>query len=133
MTRQPPPDIGHFIRDWRQFRGMTMKELAEGAGVTVSLVSQLERGKASFVQLTLQRIAQALDVEPFMLLAAPPAEFGITLFMDRLESLGLDLDIEVAKRLLAFFEARGPVTAGFLLAKAVEDAKIKPRDPAARR
>lgn len=120
MSRPQGP-VRHFIREWRLHRGMSLDRLGELAGVTGSLLSQLERGKAGYVQTTLARIAKALRVEPWMLVAAPPGDLGLTVFRDKLQRLSLDLDEEAAKQLLAFFE-RYPQTAGYLLAVAAQES-----------
>lgn len=67
-------DVEHFIREWRMYRGLTVDGLAEQAGCSGSLVSQLERGKAQFTQPTLRLLADALNVRPWQLLAAAPGD-----------------------------------------------------------
>ena len=47
----------------REKRGMTMKSLAEQAGVTESLISQIERDKVSPAVDTLLSIVQALNID----------------------------------------------------------------------
>lgn len=39
--------IGVRLKEIRKERKMTLKELAEGAGVSISFLSQVERGKSS--------------------------------------------------------------------------------------
>ncbi len=55
-------ELGRKIRSIRQQSGMTLQRLAHAAGVSQSLVSQVERGLASPSITTLRRIAAALDV-----------------------------------------------------------------------
>ena len=55
-------DLGGEIRRLRRARGLTLAELAGGAGVSESLVSQIERGKSSPSITTLRRIAGALEI-----------------------------------------------------------------------
>ncbi|WP_290652582.1 XRE family transcriptional regulator, partial [Aquisalimonas sp.] len=55
-------DIGTRIRSIRQQRGLKVKQLAEAAGITSSLLSQVERGLSNPSINTLRAIAQALDV-----------------------------------------------------------------------
>jgi transcriptional regulator with XRE-family HTH domain len=52
--------IGHSLRDARRRRGLTLKAVAEEAGVTESFLSQVERDIASPSIATLRRIAVAL-------------------------------------------------------------------------
>jgi DNA-binding XRE family transcriptional regulator len=50
------------IKVWRTFRGMTRRELAEQAGISVPYLSQLETNKRSGSLEILAAIARALDV-----------------------------------------------------------------------
>ncbi|HEX2195222.1 MAG TPA: cupin domain-containing protein [Candidatus Limnocylindria bacterium] len=52
--------IGHSLRRARQRRGMTLRAVADRAGVTESFLSQVERDIASPSIATLRRIAMAL-------------------------------------------------------------------------
>jgi transcriptional regulator with XRE-family HTH domain len=69
MTKQPSrsktqqgrdPAIGTRLREVRRQRGITLKQVADAAGVTESFVSQVERGAANPSVATLRRIAEAL-------------------------------------------------------------------------
>src|SRR2546426_10444827 len=55
-------ELGQAIRALRVERGLTLKAVARIAGVSQSLISQVERGLASPSINTLRRIAGALDV-----------------------------------------------------------------------
>jgi transcriptional regulator with XRE-family HTH domain len=55
--------LGDRLRAIRLARRLTLREVADGAGVSESFVSQLERGRSSASVATLQRIAAALGVE----------------------------------------------------------------------
>jgi transcriptional regulator with XRE-family HTH domain len=54
--------LGPRIRALRQARNITLRELAERAGVTESFLSQVEREVASPSIASVQRIARALDL-----------------------------------------------------------------------
>lgn len=43
--KQPGSDIGQFVRERRKLRGWSQQELADYAGVSRTLVSDLEIGK----------------------------------------------------------------------------------------
>lgn len=51
------------IRVWREYRGMSVKELAEKTGLTPSYLSQVETGKRAGTVDTLKKIADALRVK----------------------------------------------------------------------
>lgn len=57
-----PLRIGTEIRHLRQARRMTLVQLAEGAGISIGLLSQLERGRSQLAVATLMKISRALGV-----------------------------------------------------------------------
>lgn len=59
---QPQPALGAAIRELRQKRGKTLKELAPEAGVTWGTLGVIERGEANPTWGTVQAIADALGV-----------------------------------------------------------------------
>ena len=60
-------DLGKTIKDIRLEKGLSIKNLAEGVGVSSSLLSQIERGLANPSLNTLRPIATELDVPMFSL------------------------------------------------------------------
>jgi transcriptional regulator with XRE-family HTH domain len=64
--------LGQAIRTARQKLGWTLRELSVKAGVSVSLLSQVERGGSDPSLETLRDLADALGTSPFSLLAGPP-------------------------------------------------------------
>ena len=87
--------VVHYIREWRNHRGLTVDGLGELAGISGSMVSQLERGRTTYTQTTLQKIAEALNVQPWKLLAAGPDEderLWTVVLQSSLPEIGLDLD-----------------------------------------
>lgn len=85
--------LAHRLRLLRQYRGLSQLRLAELAGVSRNLVSNLERNENAKhaptdpVLSTIYRLAQALDVPPAALLPAAhrkvgavcePGELGVT-------------------------------------------------------
>lgn len=62
------------LKKYRRIAGLTQGELAKKAGVDVTLISRLERGRrqtASFESIV--RLARALNLEPEELI---PVDFG---------------------------------------------------------
>ena len=55
-------DIGGQIRELRKRRGWTLKQLAERSGLSVSFLSQVERGLSSPSISSLSAVAEALEV-----------------------------------------------------------------------
>ncbi len=56
------PDIGEFIREQRQLAEMSMRRLADLAGVSNPYLSQVERGLRKPSAQILQQLAKALQV-----------------------------------------------------------------------
>jgi transcriptional regulator with XRE-family HTH domain len=61
--------LGQRIRSLRQRQKLTLSDVASAADVSVSLLSQVERGKTDPSLDTLRDIADALGTTPFQLLA----------------------------------------------------------------
>jgi transcriptional regulator with XRE-family HTH domain len=65
----------HFIREWREHRGMTQEELADLIGTTKTSVSRIENLKQSYTQEVLEACADALGVhQGDLLMRRPPSE-----------------------------------------------------------
>ncbi|MCY1604479.1 helix-turn-helix domain-containing protein [Staphylococcus pettenkoferi] len=56
-------EIGYMIRQFRQLRQMTLKQLSIQTGLSTSFLSQVERGTSSIAITSLSNIANALDVD----------------------------------------------------------------------
>jgi transcriptional regulator with XRE-family HTH domain len=65
--------LGPRIRSYRQMRKMTLRQVAEEAEVSVSFLSQLERGASGASIPTLHLIAEALGLTLADLFSAEPA------------------------------------------------------------
>jgi transcriptional regulator with XRE-family HTH domain len=69
--REPPRDIGTFIRDLRRNARISLRQLAEQAGVSNPYLSQIERGLRKPSAEVLSQLASALRVStPLMYLRA---------------------------------------------------------------
>lgn len=63
-----PGSADSRILEYRQRRGMSIRKLADAAGLSPSLVSQIERGKSEPSISSLRKLAEALSVSIFYLL-----------------------------------------------------------------
>jgi transcriptional regulator with XRE-family HTH domain len=61
-ARPDYPAIGEHLRARRHERGLSLRELAERLGVSPSLISQIERGRANPSVSTLYQLVAELDV-----------------------------------------------------------------------
>jgi transcriptional regulator with XRE-family HTH domain len=62
QTPYPQPALGKAIRELRQKRGASLKSLAPEAGITLNMLSLIERGEANPTWETVKGIAAALGV-----------------------------------------------------------------------
>ncbi len=70
-----PPQVGEALGALRAKRQLTLDELSRRAGVSKSMLSQIERGQANPTVAVVWRLAQALGVElPELLSGARSAE-----------------------------------------------------------
>jgi DNA-binding Xre family transcriptional regulator len=63
-----------YVAEWRKFRGLTQEQLAERVGMSVSNISQLERGLQGYSQEGLESLADALNCDPGHLLMVDPSK-----------------------------------------------------------
>jgi len=56
-------DIGLKIKELRLMKGLTLKQLSEKTSLSVSFLSQIERGTTSLAIQSLRKISDALDVD----------------------------------------------------------------------
>jgi transcriptional regulator with XRE-family HTH domain len=63
-----------FLKQWRDFRGLTQDQLAERAEMSIGNISLLERGLQNYSQPGLERLADALGCEPAHLLIVDPTK-----------------------------------------------------------
>lgn len=75
-TPPTPPEVGATLQKLRLARGLTLEDLSRAAGVSKSMLSQIEREKANPTIAVAWRLANALGVTIGELLAseARPAE-----------------------------------------------------------
>jgi transcriptional regulator with XRE-family HTH domain len=73
MSIRRPMEIGNRVRELRQERDWSQPELARRAGLTKASISLLELGKRVPGADTVEKLAQALDVEVGELFAREPA------------------------------------------------------------
>lgn len=59
-TSQAQPGLGKAVRELRKKRGATQATLANGAGITLNMLSLIERGEGNPTWATVRGIAAAL-------------------------------------------------------------------------
>lgn len=63
QTPQPQIALGRAIRELRQKQGATLETVAADAGITLNMLSLIERGEGNPTWATLRGIATALGVK----------------------------------------------------------------------
>lgn len=87
-----------YIREWRQFRTLTLEQLADRLEMTASHLSMLERGQRAYTQETLEGIAQALQTDPASLLMRNPMDGdAIWSIWDRAKAGERQMIVDIAK------------------------------------
>lgn len=56
--------LGTTLKMLRKKRKLTLKQLSEETGLSISFLSQVERGKSNMTLETLRKVADVLDVNP---------------------------------------------------------------------
>lgn len=62
MDEQTAPRVGERIRELREGRGYSLRELAELSGLSINAISRIERGENSPTVASLHQLANALAV-----------------------------------------------------------------------
>jgi transcriptional regulator with XRE-family HTH domain/quercetin dioxygenase-like cupin family protein len=113
-----PSELGRRIAALRRARGMNMVGLSRAAGVSPSMISQIERGRALPSVSTLYAIAEALAVTVHDLFAAergerlPAAERSGPPAAGALEGAALESVVEQLRRGGTSFDWAGPGSNG---------------------
>ena len=74
VNRTSPSELGQRLKKVRSSMGLTRQELAGKAGISLSLVAQIEEGRSGASLETIERIAIALDVNPCSLILDPESD-----------------------------------------------------------
>lgn len=104
MGARPKPVFSKtYIREWREFRGLTLERLADRVGekiggFTHASLSRIERGLQPYSQPVLEAIGEALSTEPASLLMRNPQDpEGIWTVWDRAKVGERRMIVDIAK------------------------------------
>jgi len=109
MPPQQPSDFGGLVRQLRDARGWTQEKLAREADLTVTSVSNVERGATKPSAETVEKIAAAFGLRPSELdprrLARLVAEHAISFTQRRaITRLLLDIGEREVEAVIAFLD-----------------------------
>lgn len=105
MTKRPvqPKRVRRriFLKEWREYRQLTQEALADRVDMSVSNISQLERGLQGYSDEGLQALAEALQTEPGHILTVDPSDDdAIWSLWERAEPSQRQVIMDVAKGLV---------------------------------
>ncbi|HEV7816091.1 MAG TPA: XRE family transcriptional regulator [Janthinobacterium sp.] len=86
VSTNSPPEVGATLQRLRLARGLTLEDLSRIAGVSKSMLSQIEREKANPTIAITWRLANALGVAIGELLASPGKEVETIRVLDAHET-----------------------------------------------
>lgn len=89
-----------FLKEWRNYRGLTQEQLAERVGWSVSNVSQLEQGRQGYSQEGLELLAGALNCDPGQILNVDPTSGDIWSLWETAKPAERNLIINLAKQVV---------------------------------
>jgi transcriptional regulator with XRE-family HTH domain len=114
-SSSPLPKHGHYIRELREARGMSIRRAAQRVDLSDSYWSQIERGLKEPSRRTLVSVAEALDLSPAerdeLLAMAGHKPVGTDQARRRLEEVADLLALSPSAR-ARLFEAAGLPPAG---------------------
>lgn len=92
-----------YIREWREYRGLTLEALAERVGeqiggFTHASLSRIERGLQPYSQPVLEAVAEALQTDPASLLMRNPEDAeGLWSIWDQAAKGEREMIVDLAK------------------------------------
>jgi transcriptional regulator with XRE-family HTH domain len=87
-----------YIRQWREYRGLTLEQLADRVGMTASYLSMFERGQRGYTQNTMEDLAHALQTDvPSLISRNPEGEEDIWSIWDNAKTGDRKMIVDIAK------------------------------------
>lgn len=91
---------GHFIKEWRLYRGLTQQQMADRVGIDKSYLSKIENGKKRYDQPFLEAASEVLGCSPADLIQRDPAgSEAIWDLWDKMQPVQQAQLVEIAKTL----------------------------------
>ena len=101
--RQRHPNFGPkrrrttFIRQWREFRGLSQDQLADRLYTSKASISRIEKGSQAYTQDFLEAAAEALRTDPASLLMRDPEDDDIWSIWDQAKTAERTMIVDIAK------------------------------------
>ena len=95
----PKAPVRHYLKEWRNRRGLTQDQLADRVDCSRGLISQYEKGITEIPEGMVYALAHALSIEPGDIFNVNPERAGEVIDLMRLLK---DADPSVQKEILDF-------------------------------
>lgn len=98
MHMATPHTKKHYLREWREFRGMTLEQVGPMIPMTHQNLGKIERGATNYTQPVLEALAQIYGTTVADLLVRNPVEpESIYTIWEQLEPAAQSQVVEIAK------------------------------------
>jgi transcriptional regulator with XRE-family HTH domain len=79
QPRKPAPKapVRHYVKQWREYRGLSQEQLADRVDRSRGLISQIESGTTALTEDMIYALADALSCAPWDLLRVNPLKEGV--------------------------------------------------------
>ena len=97
VQRRKPVPIRkrHYVKEWREFRGLNQEQLADRVGRSRGLISQIESGSTALTEDMIFALADAFSCEPWDLFRVNPLREGTLVdIADALKGKPADMQAE---------------------------------------
>jgi transcriptional regulator with XRE-family HTH domain len=85
----------HYVRQWREYRGLTQEQLAERVGKSRGLISQIEAASTDLTEDMIYSLADAFHCAPWDILRVNPMMEGLVVdIADALRGQPADIQAE---------------------------------------
>ena len=76
----------HFLKEWREARGLTLVDMSKAIGMSEGNLSRVERGLYPYSEHLIQAYAETLRCSPGALISYDPSEEAMFTIIDQLRA-----------------------------------------------
>lgn len=77
VKKPQPKRVRHYVKEWRQYRGLTQDQLAERVERTRGVISQIESGVTNLTEDMIFALADAFHCAPWDIMRVNPMKEGV--------------------------------------------------------
>lgn len=97
QARKAPPRkaVRHYVKQWREYRGLSQDQVADRVDKSRGLISQIESGTTALTEDMIYALADALNCAPWDILRVNPLKEGTVVdITDALRGKPADIQAE---------------------------------------